>query len=110
MSVPNVPFGPGFDESNATAFASQMAALIDQCASMTEYGVDTYSPFSSTEIAAYWATTAGLDAATPEMEDKANKFKSWLQTVQAWVDQGMSADVGYQIKGWRSGAPYPPFR
>src|SRR5262250_2415383 len=100
MSVPNIPFGPGFDEMSATAFATQMAAVIDQINTMSDFIIDTYSPYSSTEIANYWASTQvpPLTEPTPEMLDKANQFKSWLTTVQTWVESGMSADVGYQIK------------
>jgi len=112
MSVPNVPFGPGFDEANATAFATSMASAIDQINTMSDFIIDTYSPYSSQEIANYWAATATppLPDPTPEMLDKANQFKSWLQTVQTWVESGMSADLGYQIKKWRSASPYPAFR
>ena len=112
MSVPNVPFGPGFDEANATAFATGMASLVDQLDSMSAFIIDTYSPFSSDEIANYWAAsqTPPLDTPTPEMLAKANEFKSWIETVQTWVQAGTTGDVGYQIKKWRSATPFPPFR
>lgn len=98
MSVTNVPYGMGYDEASATAYASELARLCDQLNSYATYALDTYSPYSSDEIASYWAQG---DAPTEEQIQKANEFKSWLDTVNTMIDAAMEGDVGYQIKKWR---------
>jgi len=114
MSAPpqNLPFGPGFDQTSATNFATDLARKCDALHAQADYIVDTYSPFTSDEIAAYWAQSSmpPLDSPTPEMLDRANQFKSWIATVKAMIDAGFDGDVGYQIRRWRDASPPPNFR
>lgn len=114
MSVPaaNVPYGGGFDEASATQFASELAKLCDQLNSMANYVNDTYSPYSSDEIAAFWAaitpTPPGVEPPPPTdlQLQKSNEFKSWIATVNTMIDAAMAGDVGYQIKKWRNASAF----
>jgi hypothetical protein len=114
MSVPpqNLPFGPGFDEQSATNYATELARRCDELHAAADYIVDTYSPFSADEIAAYWASVSNPPSDTPtaEQTEKANEFKSWIATVQTMIDTAFTGDVGYQIKRWRNAGPYPGLR
>lgn len=113
MSVPNTPYGPGYDEQSSTALASQLAYLLDQLETLAHYAEDTYSPYTSAEIAATWAAKAVFTIPpvdpppdpTSEQLAKANDFKGWMGTVQTAIDGLYAGDVGYQIKKWRNAAP-----
>lgn len=112
MSVPNAPYGPGFDEASSTSLATLLATLLDQLDTLSQYGDDTYSPYTSDDIAATWAAkTIGTippqdpPDPTPEQLAKSNDFKGWLATVKTAVEGLYAGDVGYQIRKWRSGAP-----
>jgi hypothetical protein len=116
MSTTNVPFGPGYDEASSTSLANQLAKLCDDLHTLAAYATDTYSPYTADDIAQTWANLAVVqippvtDATpTPEQTEKANEFKSWLDTVFTMIDAayGSGADVGFQIRKWRAGAPQP---
>jgi hypothetical protein len=111
-SPENVPFGPGYDEASATAYATELARRCDELHAAADYAVSTYSPYSADDIAAYWASTSNppLDTPTAEMVEKANQFKAWCSTVKTMIDDAMEGDIGYQILRWRNAGPYPGLR
>jgi len=114
MSVTNAPYGPGYDEASSTALATQLAALLDSLHAQASYANDTYSPYTSAEVAAQWAAEATPPAIPPtapepptaDQEAKANEFKAWLGTVNTAVTELFAGDVGYQIRKWRHAAPH----
>jgi len=114
MSAPpaNLPFGPGYDESSATAQGTELARQCDALNALADYLVTTFSLYSAQEIADYWASiqVPPLDTPTAEMLDKANQFKAWTQTVKTMIDAAFGGDVGYQILRWRNAGPQPGFR
>jgi hypothetical protein len=110
--LPNLPFGPGYDEFSATNYGTNLARMCDDLHVAAQYAVDTWSNYSADEIANYWASmsTPPSDTPTPEQTQKANEFKSWIATVQTMIDGGFAADVGYQIRRWRNANPNPVLR
>jgi len=114
MSTPpaNLPFGPGYDETSATNYATELARRCDELNAAADYIVSTYSLYTADDIARYWASVQNPPSDTPTAEqlDKANQFKAWTATVKSMMDTAMAGDVGYQIIRWRNAGPYPQLR